>query len=422
MRILFLYNFPLWGNGSASYLRALTAELIKRGHTVGIVAPDKRKLPGVMHYVVTPPQMGVFLGHPELPNAKKYSDMNGKELGDIFTSYLKTSVDAVADFNPEIIHVFHTAYLPPIGRILKLLFGIRIIITTHGSDLHYLAEDRRFNGLIGDANRFAAAITANSDFTKKLYVEMFGESFRRKTKVIPGGVSLEQFKPDQKKVDEVNKKYNLKGKKVVLFTGRLIKSKGVQYLIKAASQIKGIVLIVGEGPDKKALQEEVAKRKLTNVIFAGYVGDKGFLHAFYERADVYVSPTVWEGFGLTLLEAMAAHTPVIASNQGGIISIIEDKVNGFLVSIRNPRQIGETVNMLFEDEALSKKIGDEAYKTLIEHFTWDKVADEFETLYKQFAFTTSEYMNIVKGENKKSSYILNAFRKFIVSTYTSNGK
>lgn len=408
--------FPLWGNGSAAYLRALSKELVNRGHNVGIILPDKRKLPGVKTYVVNPPQMGIFLGHPELPNTKKLKDMNGQELGELLVSYLKTSVDAVSDFNPEIIHVFHTAFLPPVGRILKLLFGIRIIITSHGSDLHYLAEDRRLTGLIRDANRFAAAITANSDFTKKLYLEMFGKGLRRKIKVITGGVNLEQFAQTENTIryaEELDKKYHLKNEKVVLFTGRLIKSKGINYLIKAATQINGKIVIVGDGPEKKNLEAEVKKRKINNVIFAGYIGDKGYLQAFYQLADVYISPTVWEGFGLTLLEAMATHLPVIASNKGGVVSIIEDTVNGFLVSSRNPKEIAAKVNLLFSDDKLCKKLGDQAYKTVVEKFTWGKITDQFEDLYKQYAFSTSEYMKVVKGENSKTRYILNTFNKFL---------
>src|SRR3989344_5883058 len=155
MRIMILYPFPLWGNGSGAFLRELSAELAKRGHSIAIVAPDKRKLPGIKHYVANPPQNGVFVSHPEWLNAKRYFDMNGQELGGIYASYLKVSIDAVSDFNPEIIHVFHTAFLPGIARALKILFGIKFIITTHGSDLSYLVKDRRFMGLINDANQVA---------------------------------------------------------------------------------------------------------------------------------------------------------------------------------------------------------------------------------------------------------------------------
>lgn len=75
--------FPLWGNGSGAWLRALAAEMVKDGNEVSIVAPETRTLPGVKHYLVTPPQMGVFVGNPELPDIKKYEDMSGVELGKI---------------------------------------------------------------------------------------------------------------------------------------------------------------------------------------------------------------------------------------------------------------------------------------------------------------------------------------------------
>ena len=208
MRIMFLYMFPLWGNGSGAYLRALALKLAKRGHSIAIVAPDKRTLPGIKHYVVNAP-IGVFVGHPELPKSKKFEDMNGKELGLIYASYLKATIEAVADFNPEIIHVFHTAFLPGIARVIKILFGIKFIITTHGSDLNYLVKDRRFMGLIDDANKVARFITANSDFTRKWYLELFGDYLRSKTSVIMGGVNLEDYQKDPKDIEIINKTYNL---------------------------------------------------------------------------------------------------------------------------------------------------------------------------------------------------------------------
>lgn len=413
MRIIFLYMFPLAGNGSASYLRALCAQLVERGHEVAIVSPDKkRQFPGVKHYIVTPPQHGVFTGHPELPRAKKFEEMNGLELGEIYVSYLKASIEAVADFNPEIVHAFHTVFLPQIGRVIKLLFGMRLIITTHGSDLQYLAVDRRLNGLIKDAVRFAAAITANSDFTKKLFLELFGKSLKKKTKVIPGGVNLKEFKSSEKYLEEINRKYKLKDKKVVLFTGRVIKSKGIEHLIKAAPLIHGQILIVGDGPERKNLEFLVKKRGIKNVIFAGYTDNKHYLHTFYERAQVYVSPTAWEGFGLTILEAMAAHTPVIATNKGGVVSIIKNGVNGFLISPRSPREIAETVNRVLDNDTLRKKVAEEAYKTVVNKFTWKKIADEYEKIYKEYSFTTREYLKIVKGDDKRMAKILKSFKSF----------
>lgn len=415
MRIMFLYMFPLYGNGSGVYLQELVAELIKRGHKIAIVSPDKRKLPGAIHYVVNPPQMGVFIGHPELPNGKKFEDMNGKELGDIFNSYLKTTIDAVNDFQPEIIHVFHTAFLPGIARIIKVLFGIKFVITTHGSDLSYLTKDRRFSGLINDANKLATCITANSGFTRRWYLQMFGQNLKRKTSIIMGGVNIENYRQDPEEIKVINQKYGLEGKKVVLFTGRLTEVKGVIYLVRAASAIKGTVLIVGDGPERKKLEEEVKKRNLKNVVLAGYINPKNerFFHAFYERADVYVSPSVWEEpLGLTILEAMAAHTPVVATKKGGVIYMVKDKINGFLIRSRNSKQISETVNMLLENDALREKIGEEAYRTVLENFTWSKRADKFEKIYKEFKYSTTEYLNRVKGTNPQLANFLRTINKF----------
>lgn len=402
MRILFLYMFPLWGNGSGSFLRELTLELAKRGHSIAIIAPDKRKLPGITHYEIPSQYTGVFVGHPELPKAKRFEDMSGKELGEIYNGYLKTTIEAVADFDPEIIHVFHTAFLPGIARAIKVLFGIKFIITTHGSDLNYLIRDRRFIGLINDANKVARFITANSGFTRKWYIDMFGHNLEQKSTVIMGGVKLEDYRDDPEEIELINKQYNLKEKKVVLFTGRLTKNKGVIYLIRAAEFINGTVVIVGDGPEKKNLEEEIKKRKLTNVIIVGYInpGDQRLFHAFYERADVYVSPSIWqEPLGLTIIEAMAAHTPVVATKKGGILSIIKDKQNGFLIRARNSKEIADTVNMLLADDKLRAKTGDEGYGTVLENFTWGKIASQFEEIYKQFKYSTSEYLARVKGTN-----------------------
>lgn len=386
MKILYIYNFPLYGNGSASFLRELTAQL-KDKHDIAILSPDKRKLPGIKHYNVRPPQDGVFVGHPELPGAKKFKDMDGRELGEIYTTYLWSTIQAVNDFQPDVIHAFHTTYLPSIATLIKSFFGTKFIITTHGSDLSYFETDKRFVPLMKDANHQARFITACSDFTKKWYTRMFGESLKRKTSTIVGGVNLDHYKKDPEQIEKINKMYNLEGKKLVLFTGRLTKHKGVSYLIKAAKHIDGVVMIVGDGPERDTLKEEIKRAKLDNVIMTGYINNKEpIYHALYERADVYVAPSTWdEPLGLTIIEAMAAKTPVVATKKGGILSIINDNTNGFLVPSRNATAIAEKVNKVLADDKLEARIGEQAYKTVSEKFSWEKIAKKFEKTYEETA-------------------------------------
>lgn len=392
--------FPLWGNGSGAWLRALASELVKKGHDVAIVAPEKRRLPGVKHYVVNPPQMGVFVGNPELPNVKKYEDMNGVELAKIYTSYVDATLPAVKEFQPEIVTAFHTVYLPPIARLIKVLYGIKFIIMTHGSDLHYLERDRRYVGLIKDAIRVSAVVIANSNFTRRWFLRMFGSEFSRKIRTIPGGVFMEEYCGTEASRDKIDKKYGLAGKKVVLFTGRLTVHKGVEYLIKAARQIKGEVLILGDGPERPYLEKKIQEYKLTNTRILGYMSPKNQVSfkEFYSRADVYVAPSTWnEPLGLVILEAMAAKTPVISTRNGGITSLIKDGYNGYLVRPRNATEIAEKVNQLLSNDELRKKMGERSQKLVAEKYTWEHIANRFERLYEKHSFTTREYLRLVKG-------------------------
>lgn len=402
IKVLFLYMFPLWGNGSGAWLRELAIRLAKKKNfEVAILAPDERKLPKVKHYVIKPPQMGVFVGNPELPGVQRYQDMTGKEISDIYIEYVKKAVRAVEDFKPSIIHVFHTAFLPPVARFIKVLYGIKFIITTHGSDLHYLEQDRRLIGVIKDSARVSAYITANSTFTRNWFLRMFGRELSYKTRTIPGGVSLGDPAKIKPLIDKINKDYNLDGKKVVLFTGRLTVHKGVEYLIKAARKINGEVLILGDGPEKNYLKNLINRYKLTNVKLLGYFSSeqRNLLNAFYKRADVYVAPSVWnEPLGLVILESMAQYTPVIVTRKGGIMSIVKNGVNGYLVRPRNSNEIADKVNKLLSNEDLRKRMGERARQTVLERFTWEKVTKKFERLYKKF--TSNNKKLIPQKENR----------------------
>lgn len=247
---------------------------------------------------------------------------------------------------------------------------------------------------------------------------MFGHNLRQKSKVIMGGVNLSDYKRDIAHIAQIDKKYGLKDKKVVLFTGRLTESKGAIYLVRAAVSIKGTVLIVGDGPERKNIEKEIKRLKLKNVILTGYISPNNikFFHAFYERADVHVTPSIWEEpFGLTIIESMAApQSAVVATKKGGVSSIIKDGYNGFLIRSRNSKQIAETVNKLLDDDELRRKIGENAHRTVIEKFTWVKVADEFEAIYRQFRYSTSEYLAVVRGTNPKVSKFLGTFKRLKV--------
>ncbi len=386
MRILYIYMFPLWGNGSGNWLRRLTISLNSKypeSFKAAILAPEKRKIDFAKLYRLNPPHLGVFVGNPELKNERKYSSFTNREMVEVYSYYMYEAAKAIEDFKPDLIHVFHTAFLPALIRPLSNLYKIPYIVTTHGSDLYYFKEDSRWLASARTGAEKARFITANSNFTKAWFLQMFPSVTAKKTKIIPAGVSNDSdFSRD---VSWIDKKYKFKHEKVVLFTGRLTMHKGVEYLIKAARQIDAEILILGDGPERKSLENLIDKYKLTNVHMLGYFSHNvDQINDFYLRAHVYIAPSVWnEPLGLVILEAMAQKTPVVVTRKGGVSTVVKDGYNGFLVKARSPKEIVEKVNLLLGNDKLRLKMGENAYRTVLKRFNWDRIATRFHNLYKR---------------------------------------
>ena len=391
MRILYLYQFPLYGNGSGSSLRNI-AGIVAKEHKVAILAPDERKLPRIKGYTAIPSQIPVFVGHPELKKSKKFSELNPQEISDLYSYYYQRVIEAVSEFKPNFIDVQHAHFLTWVARDICAIYNIPFSVYVHGSDLHAIELDKRYHALTRDALKWAKRIIVNSGYTREWLLKLFPNEFDSKRKIrtiAPGGVNIDNF-PEFISLKHINSKYNLNGKNVVLFTGRLTSQKGTKYLIKAAHRIKGEVVILGDGPEQDNLKQLVAQRKLTNVHLLGYVGNehRRELKEWYYRADVLVAPSVWdEPLGLSIIESMAAKTPVVATRKGGIPSAIKDNYNGILVSSRNSNQIADAVNKILLNPELGLKMGERARETVKQKFTREIIARKFVNMYEKFSYT-----------------------------------
>lgn len=387
LRILHFLTFPLYGSGSGTYARYLVKELAKdKKNKVAIVCPDKRQIKGVKIYSFNLPFNVAFTGHPEWKNCKLFREITNGELLKVYKTYLDVATKAVEDFKPNIIHVHHAFPFSWAARFIKSAYLIPYIITIHGSELPTAQKDKRYIALTVDALRKARRIIPNSFWTKEWLLKIFGDEYRKQIRVIPGGVDVKKFRKinDFKEIEE---KYNLKGKKVVVFAGKLTPYKGVKYLVKAAKKIKGEVIIIGDGPEKKNLKDLVLQEKIKNVKFIGHVGNNTeLLVRFYSRADVFVAPSIWdEPLGLVVLEAMACETPVVVTRKGGIPLAVRDGKNGFFIRPRNVKDIIEKVNFLLENEEKRQKMAKKAREIAVEKFSWEKIAEKFLKIYEKFA-------------------------------------
>ncbi|MFA5770506.1 MAG: glycosyltransferase family 4 protein, partial [Patescibacteria group bacterium] len=263
---------------------------------------------------------------------------------------------------------------------------IPYIITIHGSELPTAQKDKRYLALTMDALYRARRIIPNSFYTKEWTFKVFGDSYRRRVRVIPGGVDIHKFK--KVATDDIDSQFNIKGEKIVVFAGKLTVYKGVKYLVRAAKKIRGKVLILGDGPERKNLEKMVKDEKITNVQFIGHLGaNTDFLIKFYSRANVFVAPSVWdEPLGLVILESMACETPVVVTRKGGIPLAVKDGQNGFFIRPRNSQDMAEKINMLFENEPMRLKMAKKAREIAVARFSWEVIAHRFENIYEKFAY------------------------------------
>ena len=388
-----LMKFPLYGGGSGNYTRKLAEKLsFIPGVQVAIAAPDTRLVHGVKLYTLKPKKKAVFVSHPEYPRAKKYQDLNGAEFTDLYQSFFNQIIEVVEDFKPDVIHVNHTSFLTWIANYIKSMYGIAYVVAAHGTDVYQSTLDSRFRILTKQALERSEYILSNSNYTNKWVLKIFGSSLKRKTRILPCGVDLQAYTRECSTRD-IEQKYDLKGKRVVIFVGRLTWEKGVIYLLKAAKEVNGEIFIIGGGAEKEKLEKFAAKNQLKNVHFLGYFGKEYVdeLRQFYKRANCVVVPSICdEGLGIVVLEAMASETPVVATNKGGIPLAVKNGKTGFLVRAKSGKLLAVAINKILDNDKLRDDMGKNARKLVEEKFDWVKISELAYKYYDRAAITSSK--------------------------------
>lgn len=197
---------------------------------------------------------------------------------------------------------------------------------------------------------------------------------QKKTYIIPNGIDLREFNNSY-----INYNHR-KNKKTILYIGRLHPIKGVEYLIIAMKKIHfqfpDIRLnIVGDGIEKVKLKNMVGELELEDCVhFVGKVSHTDILH-YLRNADVFVLPSISEGFPNVLLEAMACGLPIVATHVGGIPDIVHDQVHGFLVEPKNAEKIAEKISIILNDESLSDTFSSNNLRDVVK-YDYENVIEE----------------------------------------------
>jgi glycosyltransferase involved in cell wall biosynthesis len=204
--------------------------------------------------------------------------------------------------------------------------------------------------------------------------------------MIPNGVKAEVYTKNDKDLAQFRNKYALPQEKIVLFVGRMVYEKGVHVLVNAAPKVlekaNAKFIIVGNGYMKDQLSTIVNNTGLAHkVMFTGFVDDET-LRKLQKCADVSVVPSLFEPFGIVALEAMAAKSPVVVSDTGGLSEIVNHDVDGVKAYTGNPDSLAWGINRVLTDEAYANTLRTNAYRKIQEKYNWDKIAQQTMTMYE----------------------------------------
>ncbi len=257
--------------------------------------------------------------------------------------------------------------------LVKLFRKIPVVVTVQGSDIY---ETLRI-GWLGWVTRAVlirvdqviALSSSLAELTRDIGIP------QERIRVVPNGVDVDYFKPSE---DEKETS--------ILFVGSIIERKGVHHLIEAAPRIlrslpKYELVIIGEGPLEKELQVRVNELGLNDRIQFLGVRSPADVRLWMRKAKLFVLPSLEEGLGVVLLEALACGTPCVGSQVGGIPDVIRPEV-GQLTPPGEPDQLADTIIGLLKDEARWEEMHQRACDYVTSRFSWQKITSDLLVMYR----------------------------------------
>ena len=218
-------------------------------------------------------------------------------------------------------------------------------------------------------------IIVASSFTAKS-LELFDQNIKSKINVVPYGITC----PARKIINKRQKNDKLK----IIFAGRPTLSKGIQYLIQILDQLDlpWELEIVGSIPEKPC---QISKKldlflKDPRCKFLGQIQNKNLLQKMRE-SHVFLFPSLFEGFGQVILEALSCGLPLITTNNTAGLDIIDNGKNGFLTPIRDTKKTINIIHNLYQNEELRLSIADKGF-TRASDFSWTKYQNEITKIMK----------------------------------------
>lgn len=312
-------------------------------------------------------------------NMRTKSELDPRVLGSVFKL-----VRIVREEGIDLIHA-HTRVSQVACLFTSRITGVPYVTTCHGF------FKKRMRKIF---DTWGSKVIAISDAVASHLRADLGVAESR-IALVYSGVDCGRFSKEYSaaRIDEIKKGLGLKGKALVGTIGRLSPVKGQRYLIEAFASLASTrpeigLLIAGEGPEGHVLRELARSLGIeSRVRFVGSVIDT---RDFLAVMDVFALPSLKEGLGMALLEALASGKACVASNIGGIGNIIASGTSGILVPVADSGSIAGAVSRLLDDAGLRARMGERGRAVVRERFSLDGMVEGMTGVYREVLAKSEE--------------------------------
>lgn len=390
MRVLFITStFPLSEKDpQVPWMGELVRRLVKRGLDIEIFAPASRGSPSHSFYGLKvyrfryAPRQWEILTHDEGSLFRLRSNKWLFFLPFLYFLFGILSIIKISLKNKyDVIHVHWPFPQGILGIVAKIATRARLIYSIYGAEFALVVRVPFGKFIFSQLIKRADSIIGISNYTANRIKEIEKVSVN----IIPFNSPI-----NEKRIGKYKKKKERPAK--ILFVGRLIERKGIEYLILAMQQIlKKIDVhldIVGQGPLFNDLRKKINNLSLDRKVTLWGKVDNARLHQMYLGCDVFVLPAIvdkWgdtEGLGVVLLEAMSFKKPVVASNIGGITDIVKNGETGLLVPQKDAQRLAWAIEKLLTNDKLRRMLSEKGYEHVKRNFNWNHIINKTIKLYQ----------------------------------------
>ena len=305
------------------------------------------------------------------------------ELGKLSYSYFHLIRELIRIILKEKIEIIHCHNYAPLlfSVIVKILLlgKIKVLYTEHNQIYRI---DKRHLYMFRILIKMVDKQIAVSHDLRKYFIRT---GISKRFEVVWNGIPAPQV--NKNRVTQIKNELNIKPDKFIIGTAVVMsEQKGISYLIEAARLLvpkyeQFHFLLVGDGPLRKTIEEKIKYEELSDYFtLPGYRSDAV---NYLMNMDLFVLPSLWEGFSIVLLECNALGLPIVATQVGGNAEIIHHQENGILVPAKNPRALAEAIEKVYLDASLRNTLKKNAKMMFLKYFTIEKMVTQYLQKYTE---------------------------------------